>query len=197
VNYLAHSLLSCESPAAITGAMLGDFVKGGELQRWPAPVQQAVVRHRDIDIFTDGHARFRQSRARISDARRLFSGVLVDVFYDHFLARHWSRFCHQPLATFTRRVYDVLWPQRAAFPARLQRVLPYMVADDWLASYAEIDAVEAALDGIAWRLRRYARARVLHGAITELLDQYRELEKDFLDFFPALTAYVDERRRAA
>ena len=198
MNYLAHALLSCETPEAITGAMLGDFVKPGAAQQLSPAVQQAVRRHRDIDRFTDGHEQHRQSRTRISPERRFFSAVLVDIFYDHFLARHWARFSTCPLEVFTRSVYDVLWPQRDTFSPRLQRILPAMVADDWLASYAELDAVEAALDGIAWRLRRYTRARVLNGAIAELIDQYDGLEADFLGFFPELVAHVNgQNRRAA
>jgi len=197
LNYLAHVHLSCHSPEAVTGAILGDFAKGRRDREWPAAVQSAVRLHREIDAFTDRHSRVRQSCARVSEPRRRFAGILVDVFYDHFLARHWRRFSPQGLEQFTRRVYDVLWPQRDCFPSRLQRILPYMVGEDWLASYAEVDAVEAAIGGIAWRLRKYERARVLNGAIGELLDQYAGLESDFLSFYPELVWFTDSRRLEA
>src|ERR1051325_985247 len=113
MNYLAHVYLSHETPEAITGAMLGDFVKGRVPDRWGAQVRSAILRHRAIDRYTDEHALVRAGRLLIGSAPRRFAGILLDVFYDHFLARRWSRYYDRPLVEFTRSVYDVLLPQRS------------------------------------------------------------------------------------
>lgn len=190
MNYLAHAFLSQESSDALAGALLGDFVKGAIDHRYPPAIRGAIRLHRAIDRYTDQHAVVESSRALVSRARRRFAGILVDVFYDHFLAVHWSRFSATPLPAFTRRVYAALQPQIASYPERLQRVLPHMAREDWLASYAGLDAVDAALNGIARRLHRFARARVLTDAVCELRDNYDDLERQFLAFFPQLIEYA-------
>lgn len=190
MNYLAHVYLSHQTAAAITGAMLGDFVKGRVPEGWNAEVRAAILLHRAIDRYTDAHPAVGASRALISPARRRFGGILVDVFHDHFLARHWARYHDRPLPEFTQRVYRVLWPQRARFPERLQRILPAMAQDDWLAAYAHLSAVNAALNGIARRLRYAARAGALATAVTELERRYRPLEALFHEFFADLRAFA-------
>lgn len=190
MNYLAHVFLSHQTPDAITGAILGDFVKGRPSADWGPAVREAIMLHRAIDRYTDRHPWTRASRALISPARRRFAGVLVDIFYDHFLARHWHRFHERPLAEFTRDVYHVLLPQRAWFPARLQRILPRMASDDWLAAYAHVGSVSRALDGIARRLRYPARASALSSGVLELERNYAQLQAHFFEFFPQLCGFA-------
>ena len=190
MNYLAHTFLSHESDAAIVGALLGDFVKGPLGEGYPPAIRDAIRLHRAIDRYTDQHEIVTTSRVRVSRARRRFAGILVDVFYDHFLAVNWNRFCATPLEVFTARVYTALQPQIATYPQRLQTVLPHMTREDWLASYAQIDSVDAALNGIARRFNRFARARVLEDAVQELTDNYAALESDFLAFFPELVKFA-------
>lgn len=194
MNYLAHAFLARATPELLTGGMLGDFVKGEwQLHDYPPDIRAGIHLHRAIDRFTDSHPAVLASRALISPVRRRFAGILVDVFYDHYLARHWGRFSDQPLGEFTGHVYATLWPQRAGFPERLQRILPWMRADDWLASYAEVEAVDAALRGIARRFARYPRAAVLAEGVGELLDNYDALENHFHKFFPEAQFFVEQQ----
>lgn len=194
MNYLAHVFLARATAATMIGGLLGDFAKGPLDQRYGPAVCAGIRLHRAIDRYTDAHAIVCASRALVSPPRRRFAGIMVDVFYDHFLARHWSRYAELPLADFTQQVYATLAPQQAGFPDRLQRILPRMIADDWLASYRELWAVDAALNGIARRFQRYARARVLVDAAAELERDYSRFERHFLAFFPELLRFVDTQR---
>ena len=137
-----------------------------------------------------GHA----SRALVAPGRRRFAGILVDMYCDHFLARHWPRFSPQPLTHFTHEVYGVLWPQRHDFPDRLQRLLPWMRAEDWLASYAAIESVDMALHGMARRSRFAERAQPLAEGVHDLLAHYGTLEENFLAFFPELETFSEVQR---
>jgi acyl carrier protein phosphodiesterase len=198
MNYLAHAFLSRSSPELLIGGLLGDFVKGREhLKQYSPAVRAGIHLHRAIDRYTDSHPIVRASCACISPARRRFAAILVDVFYDHFLARHWTRYAELPLENFTQQVYATLLPEIASYPERLQRMLPRMAAEDWLASYAEIEAVDAALHGIARRFRRFARAAVLADGVQELLHDYAALEQHFLEFFPELLGFVETEQRNA
>lgn len=192
MNYLAHLFLQRASPELLIGGLLGDFVKGTHgATRFTPTVQAGILLHRAIDRYTDGHATFRASTSLVSPARRRFAGILIDVFYDHFLACHWACYSEQSLEVFTHQAYTTLASQAENYPERLQRMLPLMTAQDWLASYMHVESVDAALHGIARRFQRYPRAAVLADGIQELLQNYAVLEQQFLKFFPDLIEYVN------
>ncbi len=191
MNYLAHLLLSSHTPETLIGGLLGDFVKGPLTNRFDPAVAHGILLHRAIDRYTDDHDIVRSSRALISAERRRYAGIMIDVFYDHFLARHWSNFATVSLADFTQEAYRVLALHQFSLPDRLQHLLPHMTRDDWLTSYQEHWAVDAALNGISQRLRRPNR---LAGAACELQAHYQQLEAQFLAFFPQLVRYVMVKR---
>jgi acyl carrier protein phosphodiesterase len=193
VNYLAHAFLSDGSPESILGGLLGDFVKGPLDGRYPRAVTEAIALHRRVDTFTDSHPQVRDSRARISAGRRRYAGVMVDVFYDHFLARHFRDYTDEPLERFAQRIYAVLLNGRD-LPGRLARALPSMVRWDWLTSYRNIGAVHAALDRIS---RRNPRHGALAGAGHELALRYAELEADFRSFFPDAVRFAAVQKSGA
>lgn len=196
MNYLAHALLAGPEDDLRLGGLLGDFVKGLLLPAPPglsAAVVRGLVLHRRIDSFADAHAAFRRSRQRLSAGRRRYGGVIIDMFYDHFLAVHWRRFSEQPLAAFAAEVY-LLLAQRS-LPERLARILPTMRQEDWLAGYLEAAAVSRAIDRIA--VHRVSRRNTMAGAGSELASGYGDFESDFLEFFPAVTAFAEQFRRAA
>jgi acyl carrier protein phosphodiesterase len=187
VNFLAHAYLAEGSDHAIVGSLMGDFVKGPLGGRYGAELTRALVLHRRIDTYTDAHDVVRQSRHRVSPARRRFAGVLVDVFYDHFLARNWDEYCDVPLERFTAHVYAVLREHHALLPERLQHIATRMAATDWLASYRHVEAVGSALDRMGGRLKR---GNALLRSAEELLAQYDAFEADFRIFFPDVVRFA-------
>ena len=201
MNYLAHALLAGPDDDYRLGGLLGDFVKGPlppasqhlavGVAEFSAGVIAGLLLHRRIDSFADGHQAFDRSRRRVSAARRRYSGVIVDLFYDHFLAVHWERFSTQALESFSAAVYALL--ARQPLPDRLARILPTMRQEDWLASYRQPAAVSRALDQIA--THRISRSNALGGAGSELAEHYGQFESDFLEFFPAVQAFADDFRR--
>jgi acyl carrier protein phosphodiesterase len=187
MNYLAHLYLAGSEPEALLGALMGDFVKGVLDQRYPAAVTRALALHRRIDTFTDAHPVTAASRARISPERRRFAGVIVDLSYDHFLARHWDEHAREPLDAFTDRVYALLAQHHALLPERLRSIAPRMAQANWLASYARVESIHATLDHMSLRLKRENR---LAGAGAELEANYAALEADFRAFFPDLVRFA-------
>lgn len=184
VNFLAHAYLAGPDPALQVGGMMGDFVKGPLPAGLPPDLAAGVALHRRIDSFTDAHPVFRRSRARVSPERRRYAGIMVDLFYDHFLARHWARFHVLPLEAFTAQVYGRLAARAGSLPPALVRILPSMRTEDWLGSYRAVEYVGLALDRMAThRLRQPNR---LGGAGEELVRGYEGFEADFLEFLPAV-----------
>jgi acyl carrier protein phosphodiesterase len=187
MNYLAHLYLSPPEEDAWLGSLLGDFVKGAIGERYAPPVAAAIRLHRRLDSFTDAHVAVQRSKSRVSRARRRYAGIMVDMFYDHFLARSWTDFHAEPLPAFAARVYRLLERRHGELPERLQFVAPRMAARDWLGSYAHVANVGRALDGIGSRLRRANR---LAGAGEELLADYAGFEADFRIFLPEARAFA-------
>lgn len=187
MNYLAHLFLSDDTPSALVGGLLGDFVKGRLGDRYDEEIRKGIELHRKVDVFTDAHEIVLASKGRISPARRRFAGIIVDVCYDHFLARNWAEYSATPLRTFARRVYDALTEKRELLPDRLKQSLPNMIRNDWLVSYRELHVIDLVLNRISARLRR---ENSLMNAIEELESNYHAFEADFRAFFPDLMAYV-------
>lgn len=188
MNFLAHLYLSPPTPDALLGAMLGDFVKGPvEHSGYNPEIAEAIRLHRAIDTFTDAHPVVLASKARISPARRRYAGILVDVFYDHFLARDWQRFHHEPLERFAATTYRALCGTTQPLPERFGGMLPHLVAGDWLTSYRDLGGIHLALDRMSRRVRP---GNPLLGSAAELERQLPAFEADFLTFFGELRIWV-------
>ena len=187
MNYLAHLYLSEPHEEAWLGSLMGDFVKGPLDDRYGREITRGIAIHRKIDVFTDAHPVVLRSKSRMSVMRRRYAGIMVDVFYDHFLARHWQDFHDEPLAEFTGRVYRVLQRYQSVLPERLQRMAPMMMQWDWLGSYADIGSIYTALNRMGQRLKR--ENRLLNSA-DELVGNYAQLEADFREFLPDVLRFV-------
>lgn len=186
MNFLIHLYVADQNRDSLIGHFLGDFVKGNKLQRFDRPIQAAIRCHRKIDTFSDSHDATRRSRRRISKLRRRFAGVIVDVCYDHFLARQWQCFEQVSLKSFTRKVYRELQHHRQLLSAHEQLVLDRMIDYDWLGSYYHLENVGIALDRISTRL---TRGEAFLGSISDVEANYEGLERDFNAFFPDLIEF--------
>jgi acyl carrier protein phosphodiesterase len=189
MNFLAHLFLADINKDSLIGHLLGDFVKGRAIMTYEPHIRNAIVFHRKIDTFSDAHTVTRSSRKRISPMRRRFAGVIVDVCYDHFLACRWRRYSPEPLARFCKRVYSQLQADQRRYSEDIQIVLKRMIAYDWLGGYRNIENIAIVLDRIASRLTRGDR---FLGGIEDIETNYRDLEQDFLSFFPQLIIYSRE-----
>lgn len=194
MNFLAHAFLAGDDPALRVGGLIGDFVKGPLPAGLAADLADGVRLHRRIDSWAETHPAFRRSRARMDGTRRRCAGILVDMFYDHFLAVHWGRHHGRGLAEFTAETYALVAGRAAELPDRFARLFPRMRAMDWLAGYRETASVGEALDRMATRLTRPDQ---LAGGVGELLRDYAGFEADFDDFIgDAIRMVAGEGRRA-
>ena len=185
MNYLAHLHLGGQLPAQLLGSLYGDFVKGRLQGQFSPQIEAAIQLHRSIDRFTDSHPLVGEALSRFSLTRRRYAGIVLDVFFDHCLARDWALYADQPLELFTSRVYRALAAE-PALPGRLAQIAPYMAADDWLGSYREFAVIEQVLRGIS---RRLTQPEELGYAMQELRVLYEPLSRDFSEFYPILEAF--------
>lgn len=187
MNYLAHLYLAKDTPKSLIGNLLGDFMKGVDKKQFSIDIQQGIELHYKIDAYTDSHPMFREAKRLISSERRRYAGVLIDVFYDHFLAKYWNNYSSMTLKSFSQKVYAVLWHNQLILPDKLRQALPNMIEQDWLVSYQEIGGIEHALDRLAQRAKK---GNLLIGSVEELTTHYEKFYLSFQVFFPELVRYV-------
>ncbi len=174
--------LSSGPPEILVGNLMGDFVKGRLDGRYPDGIKQGILLHRDIDSFTGQNLHFLRSKRRLDQSYGHYRGVLIDLFYDHFLAAHWEDYAEVPLSAFTSDAWRVLSEHKEYLPDKLRRIMPLLFRD-WLPSYGDITGIAAVLQRMSLRLKR---ANHLNEGAEELSRHYGELYGDFQKFLPEL-----------
>jgi len=193
MNYLAHLFLADSDRLSLLGNLMGDFVKGRIDNTYPDVITNGLILHRQIDKFTDNHTVFKESRQRISGELARFSGVLVDIFYDHFLAVNWPRFSSVPFEHQTDQWIELLEGDMGfPLPEKLVFVLDAIKRDKMLHLYQTTDGVEFVLQRLSNRIRFDNN---ISDGIHDLLKNYHELDDDFNRFFPELIAYTESIKR--
>ena len=171
----------------MVGNLLPDFTKQISEQEYSHEILQGVELHRFIDRYTDSHPIFKQSRSRVSTERRRFSGILIDIFYDHFLATNWDLYSNVPLLESTQFYYLLLSQAEMPLPLRLTEAIERMPKIDLLYNYSTLKGIEHAVNRVSQRIRF---ENSLHGGIVELENNFADLEADFHLFFRDLQEAV-------
>lgn len=194
MNYLAHIYLAEDNDESRLGNFLGDFANKSLENNFGSAIREGIYMHRKLDSFTDSHPIFLKSKNRISSVNRFFAAVLIDMFYDHFLAKNWSEYCEIPLEEYADNFYSMLKSYSYCLPDKLTRRMPYIIEENWLLSYREIGGIKTPLDRIAVR---FSKSRhLLINPIDELINNYEGLEEDFKGFFSCAIEYADKLKSA-
>ena len=190
MNWLAHLRLSPNEPLVRLGNLAGDFVRGVELATLPEAVQRGIRLHRTIDRFVDADAVVRAAKGRFPLPLRRFAGVLLDVYFDHFLARDWAQHGDGgSLRAFAAAVQRELEQHVHVLPRPLREAAPYLRRHEWLVEYRTVDGIELVLQRMARRVRR---PTPLGTGANELRAHYCEFEADFAQLWPRLLLFASE-----
>ena len=187
MNHLAHLYLSRHSEKLMVGNFIADAVKGKKYLDYEEEISRGIVMHRAIDTFTDSHEIVHHSKSLLRAKYGLYSGVLIDLFYDHFLAKQWKKFSEIPLWFFTENCYRVFEKYFDIMPSRNQMMLKYMREENWLLNYSHTEGIERSLRGMSRRIKNNPGIENAHW---DLKKHYNELEKDFENYFPELMKHV-------
>lgn len=190
MNFLAHLYLSKDHKNILIGNFISDAVKGNKYLNYPSEIKAGILLHREIDHFTDTHPIVRKSMHRLDPRYRHYDGVIIDILYDHFLAKNWSNYSEIPLEVYAENVYAFLNKNIETFPEELQKLLPSMIQYNWLVNYASLEGIERVLIGMNKRTKGISKMNL---AIEDLKTNYSELEEDFTSYFKELEAFTDEK----
>ncbi|MFG6687424.1 ACP phosphodiesterase [Mariniflexile sp. HNIBRBA6329] len=190
MNYLAHIYLSGDNDLITIGNFIADGIKGKSYEKYPKDIQIGILLHRNIDTFTDAHPTVRLSTKRLHEKYGHYSGIIVDILYDHFLAKNWNTYSEVPLKNYVETFYNSLENNYEILPLRIQKMMPYMLSDNWLLSYASIEGISRVLAGMN---RRTKNVSGMDEAVNELELFYNEFEAEFSSFFDELISFSKEK----
>lgn len=189
MNFLAHSYLSGTNTDIRIGNFIGDFVKGKEYLNFSSPIAKGVLLHREIDSYTDKHPIVLRSKSRLTNKYGHFSGVIVDIFYDHFLAANWKEYHKIELLEYTHSLFSSLEEKQELLPDRVNYMLQYMVPQNWLYNYRTLEGINQSLNGLS---RRTKFDSGMENAVEDLEEHYDEFNQDFKTFFPDIDNFVSD-----
>jgi acyl carrier protein phosphodiesterase len=183
MNFLAHLYLSGNHPGVQIGNFIGDFVKGRQHDRFPMPVQSGILLHRQIDHFTDTHPIPRLSANKLRPHYGRYAGVVTDLFYDHYLARNWTRYSEQSLHSFVSQIHKLLIRHYFSLPREVKQFLPFLIKSRRLENYQYAEGIERALTIMANHSSLPSKTKE---AMMILRHHDAELEQEFTLFFEEL-----------
>ena len=190
MNFLAHIHLSGEKELIKIGDFMADGVRGKQYENFPPAIQKGILLHRAIDTFTDAHPIFRQSTKKLHSRYHHYAGVIVDMYYDHFLAKNWSNYHPENLDLYANTFYQSLLDNHTILTTKTQNLLPYMMEYNWLVSYQSISGLERILSQMDHRTKNQSLMRF---ATEELITYYDEFETEFSLFYNEVQLFSKDK----
>ncbi len=190
MNFLAHIYLSGDNNMIAIGNFMADGIRGETYKKYPEDIQKGILLHRAIDTYTDTHRIVRQSRKRLHDNYGHYSRVIVDILYDHYLAKNWETYSPITLKDFVEQFYEDLENHSQILPPRIQKLKPFMIADNWLLNYSKIEGIQRVLEGMNRRTNYRSK---MNEATKELKKYYKEFEEEFSLFFEELIHFSNQK----
>lgn len=189
MNFLAHIFLSGDDDLLKIGNFMADGIRGNDYLDYPDKIQKGVILHRAIDTYTDAHPIWRQSKHRLHERYGHYAGVIIDILYDHFLAKNWNQYSEVELEDYVALFYESLKDNYTFLSPKTKKLMPYMIESNWLVSYATIAGIERILFQMDYRTKHRAN---MQNAVQELQEFYTEFEKEFTLFFKDLMKMVKD-----
>ena len=186
MNYLAHIYLSGDNKLIKIGNFMADSIRGKSYEVYERDIKRGILLHRAIDSFTDMHPIYRQSKHRLHSKYGHYSGVIMDIFYDHFLAKNWSLYSKTPLEEFTTDFYILLETNYEILTDKVKSIIPHMRNKNWLLSYSTIDGMQNIMNQMNYRIKNRVP---MDESIQELQEYYTEFESEFKLFFTEIQAF--------
>jgi acyl carrier protein phosphodiesterase len=191
MNFLAHIYLSGDNEPLMLGNFIADTVKGKQIEKYSSGIQQGIRLHRLIDEFTDKHPVVLQSKERLYARHHKFAGVIVDILYDHFLAKDFANYSSVLLPEYARNIYRVVLRNYLILPARSQRIIPFLMMQNWLTGYADLVRLQRIFENMSRRSQFESGMEV---AVESLQKNYDLFQQEFDLYFPQLIRFCEEQQ---
>ncbi|ARV13671.1 ACP phosphodiesterase [Polaribacter sp. SA4-12] len=172
------------------GNFIADHIRGNNYEAYSKEIQQGIFLHREIDTFTDAHEVVRKSKRRLHERYRHYDGVIIDIFYDYFLAKNWSDYSAIPLDVYTETINDLFRKIAEKLPIKSQNFIKYMLEYNLLFNYGNKEGIAKVLNGMNSRTKGKSQMNL---AIEDLQNLEEEFQEDFTLFFKDLIAHTNQK----
>lgn len=189
MNFLAHLYLSGNDEELMIGNFIADSVKGSKFKAYPEGIAKGIMLHRAIDFYSDNHSVFLKSIERLRPNYHKYAGVIVDIFYDHFLAKNWKDYSDKPLEQYAYEVHALMLENILHMPAKALMFLKYAISTNRLVTYGTLEGIEEVLYGMSRRIKFKSN---MEFAINDLKEHYPLFENEFRIFFEEIRKHVRE-----
>ena len=189
MNFLAHIYLSGNSEGLIIGNYIADAVKGKQLDLFHSEITKGIILHRKIDTYTDTNAIVEKSKARLRPVYRKYASVIIDILYDHYLAANWKNYSDIPLFEYSKNIYGLIKKHEQILPEKSKLFMQYMIKNDILNAYSNLNGIEKVLKGMAQRTSFESNMNL---SIKEIKEYYLLFKEEFYQFFPDIQQYVNQ-----
>lgn len=189
MNFLSHLYLSGNSEGILIGNFIADSVKGSNFSQFSQEIQQGIIIHRKIDTFTDSHPIVEISKERLREKYKKYSSVIVDIYYDHYLAKNWHLHSDITLNEYAQNIYQLVSKNDNILPEKSAHFAKYMIEYNILYQYSKIEGIKRVLQGMSQRASFVSN---MEQATDELEKHYYDFEKEFNAFFPDIQSYISE-----
>jgi acyl carrier protein phosphodiesterase len=169
---------------------MADGIRGNDYSQFPNDVIKGILLHRQIDTFTDSHPIYRQSKHRLHEKYGHYSGVIMDILYDHFLAKNWHNYSEEKLEDYVAVFYKSLEDNFEILSDKTKKMMPYLIDQNWLVSYQTIAGIEKILFQMDYRTKHRVN---MQEAIVELQEYYSQFEDEFTLFFAELIQFSNQK----
>jgi acyl carrier protein phosphodiesterase len=190
MNFLAHLHLSQNNTNIMIGNFIADHIRGNNYKGFSKEIQQGIFLHREIDTFTDAHKVVRKSKRRLHKRYRHYDGVIIDIFFDHFLAKNWANYSAIPLDIYTNAINNLFHEISSELPIKSQQFIKYMIEYNILFNYQFEEGIEKVLNGMNHRTKGKSQMNL---AIEDLQILHKEFEEDFTVFYKDLLYFTNQK----
>lgn len=160
MNHLAHFWLAHEDPLHRLGVALGDFWRGAVPPDWPEAMREGLHWHRRVDRLTDHHPSMVAMRGTFEPPYRRYAGILLDIWCDHALVRHFGDWTGLDLDRFAPEFVAELETTMATLDGRIDwpehfpEFVGWLRRSNALVGYGDPSRMARTLRGIGQRFRR-------------------------------------------
>jgi acyl carrier protein phosphodiesterase len=190
MNFLAHIYLSGDNDLLKIGNFMADSIRGNRYLDYSDELRKGILLHRYIDTFTDAHPIYRKSKHRLHEKYGHYSGVIMDIVYDHYLAKNWATYSDVSLEEYAATFYKLLQDNYDILTEKTQKMIPYMITRNWLVAYATLEGLETILFQMDYRTKHRVN---MQEAIVEIQLFNREFEEEFTQFFEELRSHCEDK----
>ena len=180
MNYLAHVYLSRENIDLAIGNFIADNIKGNNYKKFNINWQKGILLHRFIDSYTDSHYIFREHSKIFFNSHRHYSRVLIDIFYDHFLAENWKKYSQISLVNFEYDFCKSLTKNLNKFPNEISNKIRFFINQNWFTKYSSIK-------GLIYILKKMDNKTQFDSNLVTSIEKFisfaPEMETQFFIFF--------------